>query len=85
MSVPVPISESLLPLVNKLETLAAMEPVVAEHIAPIINDLLDFAMTSGKSTDPKVWVRALQAAVIYVETNHFDEQWLSATPINKPR
>lgn len=83
MSVPVPISENMLPVVNMLETLAATEPVVAEHVAPIIRHFLDFAMTSGKVTDPQVWVRALQAAVTYVETNHADDEWLSRTPINR--
>ncbi len=83
MSVSVPISEGLLPLIDKLETLAATEPVVAAHIAPIINNMLDFALTSGKATDPRVWVRALEAAVAYIETNHADDHWLSGIPIRK--
>jgi hypothetical protein len=83
MSVPVPISENLLPVVNLLETLAATEPVVAEHIAPIIENFMSFAMTSGKVTDPKMWVRALQAAVVLIETKHADDEWLSRIPINR--
>jgi len=83
MSVPVPIQPNLLPLVNLLTTLAETEPVVADHIAPIMVDMFDFAMTSGKVVDPKMWVRALKGAVAYIETNHLDDEWLARTPINK--
>jgi len=82
-TVPVPIPENLLPLVNKLTTLQAMEPLVTDHIAPVINNMLDFALTSGKATDPDVWIRALQAAVVYVETLKADDEWLSRVPINR--
>lgn len=83
MSVPVPIPENLLSIVNLLTTLADTEPVVADHVAPILVTMMDFAMTSGKVTDPKVWVRALEGAVAFIETNHADDEWLSRIPINK--
>jgi hypothetical protein len=83
MSVPVPIPENLLSVVNLLTTLAATEPVVADHVAPILVTMFDFAMTSGKVTDPKVWVRALQGAITVIETEHLDDEWLTRLPINK--
>jgi hypothetical protein len=81
--VPVPVQPNLLSIVNLLTTLADTEPVVADHIAPILVTMLDFAMTSGKVTDPKVWVRALQGAVAFIETKHIDDEWLSMLPVNK--
>jgi hypothetical protein len=83
MSVPVPINENLLSLVNLLTTLADTEPVVADHIAPIMVTLFDFAMTSGKVTDPKMWVRAMQGAITLIETKHLDDEWLTRIPINR--
>ncbi len=83
MSVQVPVPENLLSLVDLLTTLAETEPVVADHVAPIVRQMLDFAMTSGKVTDPKVWVRALEGAVAYIETNHLDDEWLSRVPVVK--
>ncbi|RPJ80732.1 MAG: hypothetical protein EHM13_11570 [Acidobacteria bacterium] len=82
-SVHVPIPENLLSLVNLLTTLAATEPVVTEHVAPIITQLFDYAMTSGKVTDPKMWVRAMQGAIAVIETRHLDDQRLSMIPINR--
>lgn len=83
MSVQVPVPENLLSLVDLLTTLAETEPVVADHIAPIVRQMFDFAMTSGKVTDPKVWVRALEGAVAVIETKHLDDEWLSRTPVIK--
>jgi hypothetical protein len=82
-SVPVPVSENLLPLVHLLETLVATEPVVAEHVVPIVRQFFDYAMTSGKVTDPKMWVRAMQGAIAVIETQHLDDQWLALSPINR--
>jgi hypothetical protein len=83
MSVPVPIPENLLSIVNLLTTLAETEPVVADHVAPIMVTMFDFAMSSGKVTDPKTWVRAMEGAIAYIETNHADDEWLSRLPINE--
>jgi len=80
-SVPVPVPPNLLPLVDLLTTLAATEPVVANHIAPVIVNMFEFAMASGKVTDPKMWVRALEGAVAFIETNHIDDEWLSRTVV----
>jgi hypothetical protein len=81
VSVQIPVPENLVSLVDLLTTLAETEPVVADHVAPIVRQMFDFAMTSGKVTDPKVWVRALEGAVAYIETNHLDDEWLSRSPI----
>jgi hypothetical protein len=81
VGVQIPVPENLVSLVDLLTTLAETEPVVADHVAPIVRQMFDFAMTSGKVTDPKVWVRALEGAVAYIETNHLDDEWLSRSPI----
>lgn len=79
----VPIPENLLTVVNHLLTLAETEPLVADHVVPIIVQAVDFAMTSGKATDPDVWIRAFKAASAYVETLKVDDRWLSGIPINR--
>lgn len=80
-SVQVPIPENLLTVVDLLTTLAETEPLVADHVAPIIEQMFDYAMTSGRVTDPDVWVRALKAAIVTVETLKADDTWLSMTPV----
>lgn len=83
MSVNLPVSENLVSIVNLLETLAATEPVVADHVVPVVRQMFEFAMTSGKVTDPKMWVRAMQGAITVIETKHLDDEWLARIPINK--
>lgn len=80
-SVPVPVPENLLTIVNLLSTLVETEPLVADHVVPIVVQAFDFAMTSGKATDPDVWVRALQGAAAYIETLKIDDRWLSDIPL----
>lgn len=81
--VPTNVPENALSIVNHLLTLAETEPLVADHVFPIIKQAVDFALTSGKVADPDVWVRAFKAAAAYVETLKADEQWLQMLPINK--
>lgn len=78
-SVHVPIPENLLTVVNHLLTLAETEPLVAEHVVPIIVKAVDFAMTSGDAANPDVWVRAFEAAAAWVEVLRADDKWLAAT------
>lgn len=81
--VQVPVPENVLSILNLLTTLAETEPVVAEHVLPIIKEAFDLAMTSGQVNDPKVWVRALKGAIAVIETKHLDDEWLSRIPINR--
>lgn len=83
MTVRVPVNENLLPILDLFETLVATEPVVAEHVVPIVKNMFDFAMTSGEVTDPKMWVRAMKGAIAYIETNHLDDEWLNRIPIER--
>lgn len=81
--VQIPDSPNILSIVNHILTLAETEPIVADHVLPILKNAIDFALTSGKATNPDVWVRAFQAAAAYVETLKVDDEWLSLTPINR--
>lgn len=82
-SVPVQVPDNLLSLVDLLTTLAATNPVVTEHVAPIIREMFDFALTSGKVHDPDVWIRAMKAAIIEIETLKADDVWLNRLPIER--
>lgn len=82
-AVPVPIPENLLSVVNLLTTLAATEPIIADHVGPILVQMFDYAMTSGKVKDPDVWIRALKGAIVTVETMKADDVWLSRLPVER--
>ncbi|HYV99602.1 MAG TPA: hypothetical protein VE967_19240 [Gemmatimonadaceae bacterium] len=81
MNVPVPIPENYLGLVNRLLILAEQEPLVADTIMPILQSALDFALTSGKVTDPAVWVRAFEAASFEIANKKAAGEWLQMKPI----
>ena len=82
-TVPTPVSADLLPILNLLETLYATNPLVAGHVVPIVKEAFNFALTSGKEGDPEVWVRALKAAIIEIETLKADDVWLSRLPVER--
>lgn len=82
-SVPVPIPENLLSLVNLITTLAETNPIIADHVAPILVQMFDFALTSGKVHEPDVWIRALRAAIIDIETLKADDVWLGRLPVER--
>lgn len=82
-AVNVPVPNNLLSIVDLLSTLAATEPLIADHVVPIIEQAFNYAMTSGKAKDPEVWVRALKAAIITIETLKADDTWLAMTPISE--
>ena len=81
MNVPVPIPENYLGLVNRLLILAEQEPLVADTILPVLQSALDFALTSGKVTDPDVWIRAFEAASFEIANKKAADTWLQMTPV----
>lgn len=68
-------------LAQLMGTLAKAEPIVAEHVLPIVQDAFVFAMSSGDITNPDIWVRAFKAAALEVETKKIDDTWLSMTRV----
>lgn len=84
MFVNLSVPNNLVELVKRLSQIAEAEPLVADHIAPIVSDAFEFAVSSGRVSDPDVWVRAFKAAVIRVETAKADDTWLAMAPVRGP-
>ena len=81
VKVPVEAPENILSALNRLIILAETEPLVAETIAPILSNALEFALTSGKVTQPDVWVRAFEAAAFEVANKKAADLWLKMNPL----
>lgn len=79
--VTVPVPNNLVELVKRLTQIAELEPLVADHIAPIVSEAFEFAVNSGRVSDPDVWVRAFKAAALLVETRKADDTWLAMAPV----
>lgn len=81
MNVPVPVPENMLSLVNRLLILAETEPLVTDTIKPILESAIEFALTSGKVSDPAVWIRAFEAASFEIANKKAAGEWLQMKPI----
>jgi len=81
MSIPVPVPEPYLGLFNRLLILAEQEPLVADTVMPVLQSMLDFALTSGKVTDPDVWIRAFEAASFEIANKKAADTWLRMQPV----
>lgn len=66
-----------------LAVLEAAEPLIAEHIGPIMVTMANFVSESGKPTNPDVWIRAMRDAILYIETLKADGVWLAEIPVHR--